>query len=244
MTAAIETQGLTRRFGDFTAVDGVTMEVPAGTILGLLGPNGAGKTTLIRLLLGLLAPTAGRGRVLGYDVVREGEAIRERCGYMSQRFTLYHDLTPDENLDFYGRLYGLRGRALASRKEELLAWAGLRPYRHARAGALGGGLRQRLAFACAVLHCPPLLFLDEPTSGVDPASRRQFWDLIYDLADGGTTVLVTTHFLDEAEHCDLLGIMLGGRLAAFGTPAELRAAYAGEEGLDRVFLRLAQEPAT
>lgn len=227
MTAAIVTQGLSRRFGDFVAVDRVTLEVPRGSVLGLLGPNGAGKTTLIRLLLGLLAPTAGTARVLGHDVAREGEAIRRQCGYMSQRFTLYPDLTPEENLDFYGRLYGLQGRALATRKGELLAWAGLDAHRRTRAGELGGGLRQRLAFACAVLHRPPMLFLDEPTSGVDPASRRQFWDLIYDLADAGATVLVTTHFLDEAEHCDLLGVMLSGRLTALATPAELRAAHGG-----------------
>ncbi|MFO7173395.1 MAG: ABC transporter ATP-binding protein [Bacillota bacterium] len=237
---AIATRDLTRRFGDFTAVDRVSLAVEAGTVMGLLGPNGAGKTTLIRLLLGLLTPTAGEGQVLGHDLVREPEAIRRKCGYMSQRFSLYGDLTVAENLTFFGQVYGLTGPALAERREELLAWAGLGDLRHTPAGQLPGGLRQRLAFACAILHRPALLFLDEPTAGVDPVSRRRFWDRIYSLADQGTTVLVTTHYLEEAEYCDRVGILLSGRLVATGTPADLRREYGEGGGLDRVFLNLAQ----
>nr|PZN67514.1 MAG: ABC transporter ATP-binding protein [Bacillota bacterium] len=240
MTYAIETQGLTRRFGHFTAVDAVSLTVPSGTVMGLLGPNGAGKTTLIRMLLGVLAPTAGTGRVLGYDLRTGADQIRRQVGYMSQRFSLYPDLTVAENLAFFGRVYGLGGEALARRQEELLIWAGLADQRKTLAGDLGGGLRQRLAFACAILHRPPLLLLDEPTSGVDPMSRRKFWDLIYSLADGGTTVLVTTHYMDEAAHCDRLAMMNAGRLVAVGTPRELRERYAGGGGLEQVFVNLAR----
>ncbi|MFZ5824393.1 MAG: ABC transporter ATP-binding protein [Bacillota bacterium] len=239
MTEAIETRELTRRFGSFTAVSRVSLRVAEGTVMGLLGPNGAGKTTLIRLLLGLLAPSEGDGFVLGHDLRREAEAIRRKAGYMSQRFSLYNDLTVAENLSFYGRIYGLKGDDLADRRAELLAWAGLEPQQGAMAGELSGGLRQRLAFACAILHRPPLLLLDEPTSGVDAVSRRRFWDLIYSLADQGTTVLVTTHYMDEAEYCDRLGMILAGRLVAAGTPGELRAEYGGGGGLDQVFVNLA-----
>jgi ABC-2 type transport system ATP-binding protein len=236
---AIETRDLTRRFGNFVAVDRVSLQVPRGAVMGLLGPNGAGKTTLIRMLLGILSPSEGEGWVLGHDLRRDAEAIRHQVGYMSQRFSLYNDLTVDENLDFYGRVYGLRGPDLATRKEELLAWAGLTDQRRLVAGDLGGGLRQRLAFACAILHRPSLLLLDEATSGVDPISRRKFWDLIYGLADQGTTVLVTTHYMDEAEHCDRLAMILSGRLVAVGTPAELRERYGDGGGLDQVFVNLA-----
>lgn len=239
MTNAIETRSLTRRFGDFVAVDSVTMDVATGSVIGLLGANGAGKTTLIRLLLGLLSPSSGTGRVLGHDLASDAEAIRQRAGYMSQRFSLYNDLTVEENLLFYGRIYGLEPRDLTGRKDELLAWSGLGDKRRLSAAELGGGFRQRLAFACAILHRPPLLLLDEPTSGVDPGSRRRFWDLIYDLSERGTTVLVTTHYMDEAEHCDTLGMLLAGRLAAFGTPADLRAEFAAGAGLDQVFANLA-----
>ncbi|HEY3364828.1 MAG TPA: ABC transporter ATP-binding protein [Symbiobacteriaceae bacterium] len=239
MSAAIETKGLTKRFGEFVAVNDVTLQVEAGTVMGLLGPNGAGKTTLIRMLLGLLAPSAGGGHVLGHDLATQPEAIRQKAGYMSQRFSLYNDLTVAENLAFYGRVYGLKGGALQERIGELLAWSGLEPLRQTPAGQVGGGLRQRLAFACAILHRPPLLLLDEPTSGVDPVSRRKFWDLIYGLSDTGTTVLVTTHYMDEAEYCDRLGMILAGRLVAYGTPVELRAEHAGGGSLDRVFISLA-----
>lgn len=242
MTSAIQTDGLTKRFGSFTAVDGVTMQVAAGSVMGLLGPNGAGKTTLIRMLLGLLAPSSGQARVLGHDIVQGAEQIRAKAGYMSQRFSLYNDLTATENLSFYGQVYGLKGADLAARQEELLVWSGLTEQRRAPAGELGGGGRQRLAFACAILHRPPLLLLDEPTSGVDPASRRKFWDLIYGLADQGTTVLVTTHYMEEAERCDRLGMILAGKLVALGTPDDLRTAHGGGGGLDRVFAALAGRP--
>lgn len=242
MTQGILTRGLTRRFGTFTAVDSVDLQVARGGVMGLLGPNGAGKTTLIRMLLGLLAPSDGEGQVLGFDLRRDAEAIRQQTGYMSQRFALYHDLTVVENLDFYGRVYGLRGADLQSRMEELLRWSELTGLRKNLAGELGGGQRQRLAFACAILHRPPLLMLDEPTSGTDPASRRKFWDLIYGLSDSGTTVLVTTHYMDEAERCDSLGMMLAGRLVATGSPAELRAELGGGGSLDQVFVNLAGRP--
>lgn len=240
MTNAIETQGLTRRFGRFTAVDSVSLTVPEGMVMGLLGANGAGKTTLIRMLLGSLAPSDGSGTVLGHDLRTGAEAIRQKVGYMSQRFSLYRDLSVEENLAFFGRVYGLRGTALAQRQEELLTWAGLGDQRRAITGELGGGMRQRLAFACAILHRPSLLLLDEATSGVDPVSRRKFWDLIYGLSDACTTVLVTTHYMDEAAHCDRLAMMNGGRLVAVGTPQELRAAYADGGGLDQVFVNLAR----
>jgi len=236
---AIHTRELTRRFGSFVAVDGVNLEVPRNCVFGLIGPNGAGKTTLIRMLLGLLTPTAGRGTVLGHDIASEAEVIRQKAGYLSQRFSLYNDLTVQENLTFYGRVYGLRNPELARRRHELLEWLGLAEYRLALAGELGRGERQRLAFACAVIHRPSLLLLDEPTSGVDPGSRRRFWDLIYDLADGGTTVLVTTHYMDEADYCDRLGMMLGGRLVCQGTPDYIRREFAGGAGLDAAFTALA-----
>ncbi|HYF75492.1 MAG TPA: ABC transporter ATP-binding protein [Symbiobacteriaceae bacterium] len=240
MKNAIETRGLTRRFGDFVAVDNVSLAVPEGAVMGLLGANGAGKTTLIRMLLGVLAPTDGSGQVLGHDLATDAEAIRQKVGYMSQRFSLYHDLTVEENLVFYGKVYGLKGSDLQSRKDDLLAWAGLTDQRRLVTGQLGGGLRQRLAFACAILHRPRLLLLDEATSGVDPVSRRKFWDLIYGLSDQGTTVLVTTHYMDEAEHCDRLAMMNAGHLVATGTPADLRAEYAGGGSLDQVFVTLAK----
>lgn len=240
MKNAIETRDLTRRFGDFVAVDSVSLAVPEGGVMGLLGSNGAGKTTFIRMLLGVLAPTGGSGQVLGHDLITDAEAIRQNVGYMSQRFSLYHDLTVEENLVFYGKVYGLKGSDLNARKDDLLAWAGLGDQRSLVSAQLGGGLRQRLAFACAILHRPRLLLLDEATSGVDPVSRRKFWDLIYSLTDQGTTVLVTTHYMDEAEHCDRLAMMNAGRLVATGTPADLRAQYAKGGSLDQVFVTLAK----
>jgi ABC-2 type transport system ATP-binding protein len=239
VTNAIETHGLTKRFGDFVAVDAVSLTVPHGAVMGLLGSNGAGKTTLIRMLLGSLAPTGGSGRVLGHDLLTDAESVRQKVGYMSQRFSLYHDLTVEENLTFYGKVYGLKGPDLATRKEALLTWAGLGAQRRVVTGELGGGMRQRLAFASAILHRPSLLLLDEATSGVDPVSRRKFWDLIYGLADEGTTVLVTTHYMDEAEHCDRLAMMNAGKLVAVGTPQELRVRYADGGGLEQVFVSLA-----
>jgi ABC-2 type transport system ATP-binding protein len=215
----IQTEGLTRYFGDFLAVDHVSFTVRAGEVVGYLGPNGSGKTTTMRMLLGLLRPSEGSGRVLGYDVVRQSEEVRARVGYMSQKFALYHDLTVGENLVFYGGVYGIRDR---SRLQEVLELVGLTAYERQRAGELSAGWRQRLALATAIVHNPKLLFLDEPTSGVDPRARRAFWDLIYTLVDRGVTALVTTHYMDEAEYCGRVGIMRNGKLLAMDTPSALK----------------------
>lgn len=240
MTHAIWTDGLTKQFGAFKAVDSITLTVPRGVVFGMVGPNGAGKTTLIRLLIGILAPDAGQAQVLGLDVVRQSEQIRRQIGYVSQRFSLYNDLTARENLDFAAGVYGLGSGELKARREELLHWSGVWDRRDELAANLSGGWRQRLAFACAMVHRPPLLLLDEPTSGVDPVSRRQFWKLLYTLAEGGTTILVTTHYMDEAEHCDLLGLMLGGRLVALDGPSALKAS-AQSATLEEAFLVLARK---
>ncbi len=219
---AVRAEGLTRRFDSFVAVDAVSFEIPRGAVWGFLGPNGAGKSTTIRMLCGILEPSEGRAEVLGYDVVRDAERIKERIGYMSQRFSLYHDLTVAENLAFYAGVYGLSPAEARDRIEEWIARAGLRGREHQLAGDLSGGWKQRLAFGCAVLHRPAMVFLDEPTSGVDPMSRRQFWNLIDQFAQRGTTVMVTTHYMDEAEHCDTLAFIYAGRIIALGTPEEIR----------------------
>ncbi|MGD9028429.1 MAG: ABC transporter ATP-binding protein [Anaerolineae bacterium] len=220
---AVEVQDLTKTFGSFTAVDGVSFSIRRGEIFGFLGPNGAGKTTTIRILLGLLRPTAGRATVLGYDVEREAEEVRRRIGYMSQRFSLYEDLTVGENLDFYGRTYGVRGKQLRERKRFAIQMAGLEGREGELTRNLAGGWKQRLALGAAILHQPQMLFLDEPTAGVDPISRRQFWDLLYDLADEGKTIFVTTHYMDEAEHCQDLAFIHRGRIIAHGAPEEIKA---------------------
>ena len=217
--SVIVTRELTRRFGTFTAVDGVTFSVHAGEVVGYLGPNGSGKTTTIRMLLGLLLPSAGEAQVLGYDPVRQAEQIRSRVGYMSQKFALYHDLTVGENLAFYAGVYGMRDR---SRLGEVLDQIGLQAQMDERVSDLSSGWRQRLALGVAIVHRPRLLFLDEPTSGVDPTARRQFWDLIYTLVAEGVTALVTTHYMDEAEYCGRVGIMRAGRLLAFDAPSALK----------------------
>ena len=219
---AIEMVDLTRKFGDFVAVDRVSLTVEPGEVFGFLGSNGAGKSTAIRMLCGLLTPTSGIGRVLGYDVAKEPEAVKRRIGYMSQRFSLYDDLTVRENLDFFAGIYGLEGARLEARRAYALRMAGLEDKQQLLTGALPGGWKQRLALGCAVLHEPRVVFLDEPTGGVDPLSRRTFWALIDDLAHEGVTVLVTTHYLDEAEYCNRLSLMHAGRMIAVGTPAELR----------------------
>ena len=221
-TYAVETQHLTRRFGEFIAVNDVSLTVTPGEVFGFLGPNGSGKTTTIRMLCGLLAPSSGSGRVLGYDIGRESEAIKARIGYMSQRFSLYSDLTVLENLRFYADVYGLNRGERATRIAELLALAGLGGHENSMTSTLSGGWKQRLALACAIVHRPQVLFLDEPTGGVDPEARRLFWDLIYDLAHGGVTIFVTTHYMDEAEHCNRIGMMHGGKLIALDTPAGLK----------------------
>jgi len=218
----IEVQSLTKKFGDFTAVDRVNFTVQRGEVVGYLGPNGSGKTTTMRMLLGLLLPTSGSAHVLGFDVRREAERIRPLVGYMSQRFALYEDLTVRENLVFYAGVYGMRPAEYRPRVKEVLALIGLAGREDERAGALAGGWRQRLALGIALVHRPQLLFLDEPTSGVDPEARRAFWDIIYTLAEEGATVFVSTHYMDEAEHCGRLGIMNKGRLLALDSPSALK----------------------
>ena len=220
--SAVSVVDLTKKFGDFVAVDGITFSIKRGQIFGFLGPNGAGKTTTIRMLLGLLRPTSGSATVLGYDIVRQSEDIRKHIGYMSQRFSLYRDLTVNENLDFYGRTYGVRGDRLRERKQFAIEMAGLEGRERELTRNLSGGWKQRLALGAAILHEPEMLFLDEPTAGVDPISRRAFWDLLYRLAEDGTTILVTTHYMDEAEHCQDLAFIHNGRIIAEGSPEEIK----------------------
>jgi len=215
-------KGLTKEFGDFTAVDHVSFDIRTGEIFGFLGPNGSGKTTTIRMLLGLLRPTEGGGTVLGFDIVKESEEIRKRIGYMSQQFSLYNDLTVSENLNFYGGTYGVSGKRLRERKEYILEMANLKGREREMTKNLSGGWKQRLALGTAIIHEPKMLFLDEPTAGVDPISRRAFWDLLYELSEEGTTIFVTTHYMDEAEHCQSLAFIHLGRIVARGTPQEIK----------------------
>ncbi|GAB4387663.1 MAG: ABC transporter ATP-binding protein [Thermodesulfovibrionales bacterium] len=236
---SVSVQGLERRFGDFVAVGGVSFSVRRGEIYGFLGPNGAGKSTTIKMLCGLLLPTAGRGTVGGFDIIGQSEEIKKTIGYMSQRFSLYEDLTVEENVDFFSGMYGVSGERRRRRKEWVLEMAGLAGRKGTVARALPGGFRQRLALGCALLHEPPILFLDEPTSGVDPISRRSFWGLIYGMARAGTTVFVTTHYMDEAEYCDRLALIYRGNIIAEGSPAELKvehmSRYVLEIEVDRAF---------
>ena len=228
----VEVQDLEKRFGTFRAVAGISFSVRRGEIFGFLGPNGAGKSTTIRMLCGLLSPTAGSGQVAGFDIVRETEKIKTRIGYMSQKFSLYDELTVEENIDFYSGIYCLPRDRRRDRKEWVLEMAGLREHRGSRTSELSGGWKQRLALGCAVLHEPPILFLDEPTSGVDPNSRRQFWELIYQMSSRGVTVFVTTHYMEESEYCDRLGIIYRGELIALGTPRELKTQHMPDAVLD------------
>jgi ABC-2 type transport system ATP-binding protein len=221
---AVQVRALTRRFGAFTAVDAVSFDVRAGEIFGFLGPNGAGKTTTIRMLIGLLAPTSGQARVAGLDVAGAGPALRQRIGYMSQRFSLYGDLTVSENIELFAGLYGVEGERFRERRAWVLAMAELEGRTDRLAAELPLGWKQRLALGCAILHEPPILFLDEPTSGVDPLARRRFWDLIDGLSAGGTTVFVSTHYMEEAEYCHRLALMNRGRVIALDTPSALRHA--------------------
>ena len=221
----VEIENLRKVFGDFTAVDGITLSVSRGEVFGFLGPNGAGKSTTIKMLCGLLMPTGGSGSVGGYDILTESEKIKQHIGYMSQRFSLYDDLTVEQNIKFFSGMYGVPGQRLKERREWVLDMAGLRDKRTAVTRTLAGGFKQRLALGCAILHEPPILFLDEPTSGVDPVSRRNFWNMIHDLSRSGTTVFVTTHYMDEAEYCDRLALIYSGRIIASGTPNELKKNY-------------------
>ena len=229
---AIELDGLTKRFGAFTAVDRLSMSVGQGEIFGFLGANGAGKSTAIRMLCGLLAPTEGTGRVLGIDVARDPEGVKRSIGYMSQRFSLYDDLSVLQNLRFFGGVYGLRGARARERERWAIEIANLTGKEHRLTRELPGGWKQRLALACAVLHEPRVVFLDEPTSGVDPISRRRFWALIDEMSDQGVTVFVTTHYLDEAEYCHRLALIHAGRLAALGTVSELKEVFSGRAVLE------------
>ena len=230
--AAIDVRGLTRRFGDFVAVDNLSFVVKPGEIFGFLGANGAGKSTTIRMLCGLLKPTGGTALVGGVDVAADPEGVKRRIGYMSQKFSLYELLTVDQNIEFFGGIYGLAGERFDARRAFVLDMAGLRGREQTLTGALSGGWRQRLALGCAILHEPRIVFLDEPTGGVDPLSRRQFWVLIDELAQKGVTVLLTTHYLDEAEHCHRVAIIQAGRLAALGTVSELKRIFVGRPILE------------
>lgn len=230
---------LTRKFGDFTAVDHISFEVGRGEIFGFLGANGAGKTTAIRMLTGLLVPTAGQATVAGFDVSTEAEQVKKQIGYMSQKFSLYEDLTVRENIRLYGGIYGLSNRELKQKTDDLVELLGLQDLQNKKIGSLPLGWKQKLAFSVALIHDPKIVFLDEPTGGVDPITRRQFWQQIYKVADGGTTVFVTTHYMDEAEYCDRVSIMVDGRIDALDTPAGLKQKFNAED-IEEVFIHLAR----
>jgi ABC-2 type transport system ATP-binding protein len=236
---AVKVENLTRTFGDFMAVDHISLEVSQGTIFGFLGPNGAGKSTTIRMLCGLLLPSGGSGTVAGYDIITRSEEIKQSIGYMSQKFSLYDDLTVEENINFFNGIYSVPEARRQERKDWVLELAGLKDRRSGLAKTLAGGFKQRLALGCAILHKPSILFLDEPTSGVDPVSRRNFWTLIYEMTRKGTTVFVTTHYMDEADYCDRLALIYRGRIVAEGTPNELRRDF-----MTRDVLEIEAEPLT
>jgi drug efflux transport system ATP-binding protein len=229
---SVSLRDLTRLFGDFVAVKDVSLDVRRGEIFGFLGPNGAGKSTTIRMLCGLLEPTSGSGSVAGFDLASEAESIKQHIGYMSQKFSLYEDLTVEENIDFYAGIYRIPKEKKKGRKAWVLEMSGLEGERRKKTALLPGGWKQRLSLGCALLHEPPVLFLDEPTSGVDPVSRRSFWDLIYDMADRGVTVFVTTHYMEEAEYCDRLALISRGELIASGTPSELKRKFMRDHVLE------------
>ena len=237
MSYAIEAKNLTKRFGDFTAVDAISFSVERGEIFGFLGANGAGKTTAIKMLIGLSRPTEGEASIAGFDVYEETEMIKENIGYMSQKFSLYEDLTIAENIRFYGGIYGLKRRQIALKTVEITEELGLEEYAKRLVGDLPLGWKQRLAFAIAGVHDPKIIFLDEPTGGVDPTTRRQFWEMIYAAANRGVTIFVTTHYMDEAEYCNRISIMVDGKIEALGSPAELKQQFQTDT-MDDVFLRL------
>jgi ABC-2 type transport system ATP-binding protein len=237
---AVEVEDLSKKFGSFVAVDHVSLRVGRGEIFGFLGPNGAGKSTTIRILCGLLSPTSGRARVGGFDVATQSEEIRKNIGYMSQKFSLYDDLEVEENIDFFSGIYGVPDELRAGRKSYVLRMAGLEEKHATMTRLLAGGWKQRLALGCAILHEPPILFLDEPTSGVDPIARRDFWDLIYQLSEAGHTVFVSTHYMDEAEYCHRVALMYRGKIIALGSPAALKRELdpQGQPSMEDVFVSL------
>ena len=231
---AVEIRNLTKRFGDFTAVDNISFNVRRGEIFGFLGANGAGKTTAMRILCGLSRPTSGEGTVAGYDINTQQEKIKRRIGYMSQKFSLYPDLTVRENIRLFGGIYGLRDKEIKGKTDTLLSMLDMRQERDKFAGSLPLGWKQKLAFSIAMIHDPEIIFLDEPTGGVDPETRRRFWEMIYDASEKGTTVFVTTHYMDEAEYCDRVSVMVDGRIAALDSPERLKEMYRAEN-MDEVF---------
>jgi ABC-2 type transport system ATP-binding protein len=218
---AVEVKGLTKKFGSFTAVDNISFDVPEGKIYGFLGPNGSGKSTTIRMLCGVLSPTSGTATVLGHDIIKDAQSIKQSIGYMSQKFSLYTDLTVNENLDFYAGIYGLNAKEREERKKGIIAMAGLEGRENVLCDNLSGGWKQRLSLGCALIHKPKLLILDEPTAGVDPVSRRIFWEMIFTLSKNGITILVTTHYMDEAQSCDMVAFIFNSKLIATGTPSQL-----------------------
>lgn len=236
---AIQTEGLTRRFGDFTAVDHISFEVKRGEIFGFLGANGAGKTTAMKMLTGLLAPSEGKAVVSGKNVYTQAEEIKKSIGYMSQKFSLYDDLTVEENIRFYGGIYGLERSMLSEKIQEVVQTVGLDEVRKKLVGSLPLGWKQKLAFSISILHDPDIVFLDEPTGGVDPITRRQFWEMIYEASENGITVFVTTHYMDEAEYCDRISIMVDGRIDALDTPAGLKENFSADS-IEDVFIQLAR----
>ncbi len=236
----IEAQALTKIFGDFKAVNAISFDVKAGEIFGFLGANGAGKTTAIKMLIGLSRPSEGEATVAGYDVYQQTEQIKENIGYMSQKFSLYEDLTVRENINFYGGIYGLSRRQIRQKTSEIIEQLGLENHARKLVGSLPLGWKQRLAFAVAGVHDPKIIFLDEPTGGVDPATRRQFWEMLYAAADRGVTIFVTTHYMDEAEYCDRISIMVAGRIDALGSPRELKQQFSANT-MDEVFLKLVRD---
>lgn len=235
MDYAISIKGLTKKFDNFTAVDNLSFDIPKGKIFGFLGPNGSGKSTTIRMICGVLSPTLGEGKVLGYDLIKDTEKIKQNIGYMSQKFSLYEDLTVEENLEFYGNIYMLPKKLLEERKKELIIMANLKGKEKSLAGTLSGGWKQRLALGCSLIHNPKLLILDEPTAGVDPVSRREFWHTITELVKDGITVLVTTHYMDEASICDIIGFIYNSKLITIDTPENLYKQH-NTENLEEVFI--------
>ena len=233
-------ENLTKRFGDFTAVDAISFEVNRGEIFGFLGANGAGKTTAMRILCGLSTPTSGDATIAGYNIYKDAEKIKKQIGYMSQKFSLYEDLTLSENIKFYGGIYGLNKKQIKLKTDELVERLQLESVRNELVKSLPLGWKQKLAFSTAIIHNPAIVFLDEPTGGVDPITRRQFWDLIYQAAEAGVTIFVTTHYMDEAEYCNRISMMVDGKIAALGSPAELRQQFRAAN-MDEVFVKIARQ---